>query len=76
MQVRENFPDYRPAVKVDFGYGMPTDWLSRYQILTPFAMAGQMDMDEYSEIMNLGVKLNAPPMPANQGTTAGMSQVV
>jgi hypothetical protein len=77
MQVREAFPGYRPIVKVDFGFGMPTDWYSRMQILSPFMMNGLIDPEEFSEIMNLGVKLKAPPPApvANPGQTAGMEAV-
>lgn len=74
LQVREAFPGYRPIVNVDFGYGMPNDWYSRMQILSQFAMSGMMDMDEFAEIMNLGIKFKPPPMPQNQGTQAGGMQ--
>lgn len=77
MQVREAFPGYRPIVKVDFGFGMPNDWYSKFQILSPFMMNGLIDPEDFSEILNLGVKLKAPPPApvANPGQQAGTEAV-
>lgn len=78
MQVREAFPAYRPIVKVDFGFGAPTDWYSQKEIMDPIFFAGLMSGEEYSERLNLAFKIETPqPAPAqNPGQTAvGQQQV-
>ena len=71
-------PDFRFAVKVDLGTGMPTDWNTKSNWAMMLLQQGMADPKQVQEFLHSPIEMIVPQMqqgtPGMAGAQPGMNQ--
>lgn len=74
--VRDYLDDFRCAVKVDLGTGMPTDWFTKANLGMSLLESGLGDPKLIGEWLKLPIPLSMPQMPVKAPTGANQNQPI